>query len=69
MFIKIYRFLLRMWGTRNANCDSFLLRCAIVWTTTYRHCWNYNNLAHDISIGRIPKSPWSHRDFKSPWGN
>lgn len=54
---KIDRFLMRLWGTRKANCDSFLLRCKIVWATTWRHCWNYNNLECDISLGRMPDKP------------
>lgn len=52
LLTKIHRFLIRLWGTRHAKCDSFLLRCKIVWSTTWRYCWNYNSLACDISIGR-----------------
>lgn len=49
---RLYRFLLRLWGTRKAPCAATRLRWRIVWATTYDHCVSYRELAEELAESR-----------------
>ena len=58
---KLDRFCQRYIGTMDTRCD-FRTRVSIIWKTTWRHCWSYDDIRRMLSNGHYdntcPTQEW-----------